>query len=120
MEKKKQYTVKMISGIEGKSLYINDRRVAGTKISGGETVVKTWKINVNDLIKSIPEIKELLQYILVECQKFPEDSVVDIANEAFFNIGIDLAADWYNDKSGLIVVKDNNVCYTKEIKRKQR
>jgi hypothetical protein len=56
------------------------------------------------LVEEEPDPTKLLsaiEYILNECHKCPDDSVVDIANEAFDKIGFQdiLKAEWSKDDS---------------------
>ena len=51
-------TIEIINGCEGKSIYINDYRVAGSKPWGGGTVEKTWIAYKEDILKAL-NIKEV-------------------------------------------------------------
>jgi len=41
------------------------------------------------------DIRRALEYILNECHRYPDDSIVDIANEAFEDL--DFFAEWTED-----------------------
>ena len=45
--------IEIINGCEGKSLYINDYRVAGSKPWGGGTVEYTWFTNKEDILRAL-------------------------------------------------------------------
>jgi hypothetical protein len=42
---------KLIDGVEGMSLYLNDQRIAGPKPWGGGTVMKTWHTSANEILQ---------------------------------------------------------------------
>lgn len=74
--------IEIIQGVEGKSLYLNDIRVAGNKPWGGGSVVNNWKINEEDLIKAIISVKgerdrnSKIYYVLRELdRRFDKDEV---------------------------------------------
>lgn len=47
--------VMVVSGVEGPSLYINDRRVAGPKPWGGGKTVYQWKCEIDQIRFALPE-----------------------------------------------------------------
>ena len=49
----KTVKIEVVSGVEGHSLYIDDRRVAGSKPWGGGKTVRSWTANVNDILKAL-------------------------------------------------------------------
>lgn len=51
-------TIEIINSRVGKSVYINDYRVAGLKPYGGGTVERTWIANKEDILKAL-NIKEV-------------------------------------------------------------
>ena len=54
----KHYSLELIEGVEGNSLYLNDYRIAGPKPWGGGAVIKSWKVRLDDLQRAIPELKQ--------------------------------------------------------------
>ena len=46
-------TIEIVNGCEGKSVYINDYRVAGSKPWGGGTVERSWTANKKDILKAL-------------------------------------------------------------------
>lgn len=48
-----EVTILHMAGVEGPSVYINDRRVGGPKPWGGGRVVKEWHTTVRDLLEAI-------------------------------------------------------------------
>lgn len=49
----KNVKIKIVSGVEGKSCYINDKRVSGNKPWGGGRIIYEFNANLNDTLKSI-------------------------------------------------------------------
>lgn len=49
----KASTLKLIQGVEGNSLYLNDYRIAGPKPWGGGQVLKTWDVDPADIRKAL-------------------------------------------------------------------
>lgn len=45
--------IKLIGGVEGKSLYINDRRVAGPKPWGGGSLISEWSVPLHRLKEAL-------------------------------------------------------------------
>lgn len=45
--------IELINGCEGKCIYINDYRVAGSKPYGGGYAEKTWMANRKDILKAL-------------------------------------------------------------------
>jgi hypothetical protein len=45
----KTHNVKIVSGVEGPSMYINDYRVAGPKPWGGGQILHEWSMTDDDL-----------------------------------------------------------------------
>jgi hypothetical protein len=52
-----QLEILVVSGVEGKSVYIDGYRVAGNKPWGGGTTLYTWKADRSDLLRAL-KIKE--------------------------------------------------------------
>ena len=50
---KEKITIEVVNGCEGKSIYINDYRVAGSKPWGGGTVEKTWATTKKEILKAL-------------------------------------------------------------------
>ena len=53
----KAIEVSIVSGVEGKCIYLNNLRIAGPKPWGGGTVMFKVKIKIKDIIEAIPELK---------------------------------------------------------------
>ena len=53
--------VKVVSGVEGPSLYINNIRVCGPKPWGGGTTTAQWYTSLQDILDSLPELNELIK-----------------------------------------------------------
>ena len=53
--KEEMIEINIVQGVEGKSLYINDHRVAGSKPWGGGKIIQTWKVQKKDLLEDIQE-----------------------------------------------------------------
>ena len=49
----KKVTITIVNGVEGKSCYINNRRVCGNKPWGGGTVVYESEVDFDTLMKAI-------------------------------------------------------------------
>ena len=49
--------IKIISGVEGKSLYINDRRVSGSKPWGGGKLLHEFDISLKEFQRSLPKLE---------------------------------------------------------------
>jgi hypothetical protein len=49
----REITVTHIKGVEGPSLYLNDRRVSGPKPWGGGSVVREWKTSLRDILEAV-------------------------------------------------------------------
>lgn len=45
-----EITIKIVNGYDGKSIYINDYRVAGSKPWGCGTIEKTWVAKKKDIL----------------------------------------------------------------------
>jgi hypothetical protein len=50
---KEKITIEVVNGCEGKSIYINDYRVAGSKPWGGGTVEKSWTTTKEEILKAL-------------------------------------------------------------------
>ncbi len=46
--------LELVSGVEGRCLVLNDRRIAGPKPWGGGTVQQTWEIPVKNITDALP------------------------------------------------------------------
>ncbi len=57
-ERMKEIKIDVVLGVEGKSLYIDDYRVSGSKPLGGGKVIYSFSINIKELRNAIPELKE--------------------------------------------------------------
>ncbi len=55
--------LKMIQGVEGNSLYLNDYRIAGPKPWGGGAQLYVWDVDILELLKDIKKVlkRERLQ-----------------------------------------------------------
>lgn len=49
VQKDKEVTIKCVSGVEGKSLYLNDTRIAGPKPWGGGHILWEMKTTIRDI-----------------------------------------------------------------------
>jgi hypothetical protein len=47
--KPKEVTVKLVEGVEGNSIYLNDYRIAGPKPWGGGKTLKEWTVTTEDI-----------------------------------------------------------------------
>lgn len=45
--------IEIVNGCEGKAVYINDYRVAGSKPWGGGTVERSWIANKDDILRAL-------------------------------------------------------------------
>lgn len=45
--------IEIVSGCEGKCIYINDYRVAGSKPWGGGTTEKSWTVDKGEILKAL-------------------------------------------------------------------
>jgi len=50
--------VEVVKGIEGDSLYINNRRVCGNKPLGGGEIIHHFEVKVEEIEQAITEFKE--------------------------------------------------------------
>lgn len=45
----KEITIKLVNGVEGNSIYLNDTRICGSKPWGGGSVVKEWTTSIYEI-----------------------------------------------------------------------
>ena len=57
--------VELVNGCEGKSIYIDDFRVAGSKPWGGGNTEKTWLVNKKDILKAVG-LRKIIREIIQE------------------------------------------------------
>ncbi len=43
------FTIKLVEGVEGNSIYLNDYRIAGPKPWGGGRVLHSWEVTAADI-----------------------------------------------------------------------
>jgi len=51
----KEIEISIVNGVEGKCLYINHYRVAGSKPWGGGTVLQNWTVTLKDILDALTE-----------------------------------------------------------------
>lgn len=61
--KNKEYDIYVVSGVEGPSVYLNDRRIAGPKPWGGGKIVYRWKTYEEDLRMAKMTPTQLQNYV---------------------------------------------------------
>ena len=54
---KETMEIKLVSGVEGPSLYLNDYRIAGPKPWGGGYIVNRFHVTVDDLQSQIDKLE---------------------------------------------------------------
>lgn len=50
--------IDVISGVEGPSLYLNDRRIAGPKPWGGGAAIHSWTVDLADFEKQMKLVRD--------------------------------------------------------------
>lgn len=50
---KEKVTIEIVNGCEGKCIYINDYRVAGSKPWGGGRVETSWTVDKKEILKAL-------------------------------------------------------------------
>lgn len=77
MENKKDCSIQVVNGAEGKSIYINDYRVAGSKPWGGGTTIWEGNCTLQDIISAIGE--DVLYDELIERKKLKVGDIVVVS-----------------------------------------
>ena len=54
----KYMKIDIVEGKEGSSICINEYRVAGPQPFGGGRIIKSWKADVDDILKAIGRYEE--------------------------------------------------------------
>lgn len=50
---KEEITIKLVNGVEGNSIYLNDTRICGSKPWGGGSVVKEWTTSIYEIERAL-------------------------------------------------------------------
>ncbi len=58
MAKDKEYELVLCDGVEGRSIYLNDVRIAGPKPWGGGKTLARWVVKESHLLNAIPNLNK--------------------------------------------------------------
>jgi len=52
-----KFKLMLVKGVEGNCIYLNDYRICGPKPWGGGRIIKTWKVEKEDIERAISNYK---------------------------------------------------------------
>lgn len=80
--------VELVNGCEGKSIYVNDYRVAGSKPWGGGSTETTWVVDKKRVIKALDRALGLKRII---CEIIEEEKAQDRykGDDDYYCAGVD-------------------------------
>lgn len=58
---KKEFTLAVVSGVEGPSVYLDDYRICGRKPWGGGTTLHSFTVRLEDLRAALPKNMQIIK-----------------------------------------------------------